>query len=269
MVLLGIVGAKTPMGKLALEWLQEHADEYKVIFSVDCNDKPRKSTFSDLEDALLAQTPTLVLDFGEPKTAFERIKTYRYYFVPAVMYAPALTKEQLSQLQALCLASSRSTPSLIIENELSLSHVLLQEQLMQALRAFVSQVMYVKIYLKETTDNYVERYQSLLERINRQLGSKEKNISLKRHGNQIECGRALVYVVSLSDDKTSVNEEMKVEILLDQGLDVVPLTYCFPNHRKTIGQGLEKILTYLLTRLSIVNGELEVDLLAQIMRQSY
>ncbi len=272
MVLLGIVGAQSPMGKLVLELLQQHTENYKVIFTVDRSYKAshNKSEYADLEDALLSQTPTMVLDFGEPKTAFERTKIYRYYFVPAVMYAPAFTRDQLSQLRAVRSGSQRSIPSLIIENELSLSHVLLREQLIQTLRVFASQVMFVKIYLKETTDNYLERYLPLLEQINRELRVKEKPVKhIKYRGNQVEYGRAYVYLLSSREDQTSVQEEMKVEVCLDRGLDVVPLTYQFPNHRMTVWQGLDRLLTHLITRLSIVNGELDVDVLAQIVRQSY
>ena len=272
MVLLGIVGAQSPMGKLVHELLQQHTENYKVIFTVDCRHKRSrgKSEYNDLEDALLSQTPTAVLDFGEPKTAFERTKIYRYYFVPAVMYAPAFTDDQLSQLKAVRSGSQRSVPFLIIENELSLSHILLREQLMQTLRVFASQVMFVKIYLKDTTDNYLERYRPLLEQINRRLGTKEKTIKLiKRPDNLTEYGRTYVYVLSLSDDQTFAQEKIKVEVCLDRGLDVVPLTYQFPNHRMTVWQGLDRLMTHLITRLSIVNGELEVDVLAQIVRQSY
>ena len=272
MVLLGITGAESPMGKLVLELLQQHTELYKVIFTVDRSYKTsrNKSEYADLEDALLSQTPTMVLDFGETKTAFERTKIYRYYFVPAVMYAPAFTEDQLAQLRAVRSGSQRSIPSLIIENELSLSHALLQEQLMQTLRIFASQVMFVKIYLKNTTDNWLERYQPLLEQINRRLGVKQKTIKLiRRPDNQTEYGKAHVYVLSLSEDQTFAQEEVKVEVCLDRGLDVVPLTYRFPNHRETIWQGIDRLLTHLITRLSIVNGELDVDVLAQIMHQSY
>ena len=273
MVLLGIVGAKTPLAKLVLDLLQKHSDQYQVIFKVDSSyeNSHIKSEFSDVEDALLMLTPTLVLDFGEPKTAFERTKVYRNYFVAAIMFSPALTKEQLSQLHILRRAPQRSMPSLVIENEfsISLNYVVLQEQMMQTLSVLHHLVSEVHIELQNAAPDFRQRYIPLMKTINSNLGLNEQAFTTCNK-RLIRSGKVQICVLSMSADGNPADEEISVRIILaEKNIGLGSLAYAFDNHSALVWRGLDTLLDYLTMRLSAVNGEIQIDLLPKLVRQHW
>lgn len=272
MVLLGIVGAKSPLAQLVISLLEQHKENYSVIFKVDRSfeNSHTKSEFSDVEDALLMLTPTLVLDFGESKTAFERTKIYRDYFVAAVMFAPALTKDQLDQVQALRRAPQRSMPSLVIENEfsISLNYVVLQEQIMQTLSVLHHLVSEVNIELQNVAPDFQQRYMPLMKMINRQLGVNEKAFPMTCSDRLMRSGLVQICVLSMSADGNPADEEINIRIILaGKNAGLGSLTYAFDNHSELIWRGLDTLLEYLTARLGSVNGEIQIDLLPKLVRQ--
>lgn len=274
MVLLGIVGAEKSLAKLVLGLLQKHSDQYQVIFKVDRSyeNSHIKSEFSDVDDALLMLTPTLVLDFGEPETAFERTKIYRDYFVAAVMFAPALTKEQLEQLQALRRAPQRSMPSLVIENEVSISlnNVVLQEQVMQTLNVLGPLVSEVNIELQNAAPNFHQRYMPLMKMINNNLGVNEQAFPSTFNNRLMRSGKVQICVLSMSVDGNPADEEINVRIILaEKNVGLGSLTYAFDNHSVFVWRGLSTLLDYLTARLASVNGEIQIDLLPKLVRQCW
>ena len=89
MILIGIVGALSPLGKNVAEELKSLMPDYKVIWTVDegykCDNK-QKSQFRDLETVLLyGLNPSLVLDFGSSKDVLKRAMVYRKYNLPAII----------------------------------------------------------------------------------------------------------------------------------------------------------------------------------------
>lgn len=125
MIFLGIVGTQNPMGKLVLQKIEEHQEMYRLCFRVDKNVQKslKNAVFRDVEDALLTLSPTMVLDFGETKMAFERAKTYLRHGFPAIMLTADFTEEQLELLQALRQANP-SAPTLVIKQTFSPNQVL-------------------------------------------------------------------------------------------------------------------------------------------------
>lgn len=148
MIHLGIVGAESPMGKLVLQKIQEHKEKYCLCFKVDGTVKKslHDAVFTNVEDALLMLTPTLVLDFGEEATAYERGRIYQTYHIPAIMSMTGFDSKKIELLQTIRTAKV-SSPTLVIEPSFSLNQALTINQSLQMLKPLASDVAKIKFML--------------------------------------------------------------------------------------------------------------------------
>lgn len=145
MIYIGIVGAESPMGKLVLQKIQEHKEKYCLCFKVDSTAKKslQDAVFTDVEDALLMLSPTLVLDFASPNTAYERAKVYQSHHIPAIMPMAGFDTEKIELLQTIRTAKA-SSPTLVIEPSFSLNQALAVNQALQMLELLASDVAKIK-----------------------------------------------------------------------------------------------------------------------------
>ena len=148
MIHLGIVGAESPMGKLVLQKIQEHKEKYRLCFKVDASyqNSYQNATFKDVDDALLALSPTLIFDFGEETTAYERGKLYQTYHIPAIMSMAGFDTEKIELLQTIRTAKG-SSPTLVIEPSFSLNQALAVNQALQMLKLLASDIVKIKFML--------------------------------------------------------------------------------------------------------------------------
>ena len=124
MILIGIVGALTPLGLKMRNVLQLYSADYDVIWTVDSHyecDNPKQSEFKIVENVLASGlSASLMLDFGPYDSLFERAKLYRRNGIPAIIQG-VLPNEQIEALKGIKEETSlgpKDTP-LLFEPEFS------------------------------------------------------------------------------------------------------------------------------------------------------
>ena len=104
MILIGIVGALTPLGLKMREVLKSYSADFDVIWTVDLHyecDNLQQSEFKIVENVLASGlSASLVLDFGSYDCLFERAKLYRRNGIPAIIQG-VLPNEQIEILKGI------------------------------------------------------------------------------------------------------------------------------------------------------------------------
>lgn len=280
MIFLGIVGAKSPMGKLVLQKIKEHHKEYQICFVVDSRaQRSRKNAvFTDVEDALLTFPPTLVLDFGESKTAYERGKIYQHYHVPAIMEMDGFDEDKIDLLNAVRRASTNS-PTLVIEPTFSFNQVLVFEQTLSMLRALAPNVngVYINFSHEPLKEFNFAPYMLWINKFNQALGlndfkpQAEERLSFdlipQYKFKSCRCKFGLVEVelmcyLAKADYCEQDPYDCELAIILQQSKIVT----FFRNKDDDTWRGLEMLIDYVAKHKTAQNAEIS-SILPQLVQQ--
>ena len=272
MIFLGIVGAETPMGKLARRQLAEDERAYKIVFTVDDSyqESQKDARFNNADNALVSYQATIVLDFADTKNIDERVKTYLWYNVPAIIYAAEIDDDTMERIQALRRAGQRSIPRLIVERELSLTTLLALEQLNMCLKVFGQDVSMVYLSVFEAGKDVFMRYLPVVKKINCLLGVNEQAFQPQIEATSYEHGLVRVEVLSQSIDLSQGTEKIRVEIARNEPrLGVSNLVLNFDSRPEDIGHGLKMLIDFVAYRQTSEDWKIKFDLLPQLLRQCY
>lgn len=272
MVYLGLVGAESPMGKMINHLLDNHRDEYKIVFKVDASYQPSKqhNLFANVDDALVMLSATIIVDCDGHDGAFERAKTYLWYHVPAVMCAVDFSQDELDALTALRRAGQKSVPTLVIEHELSWSSILLTEQVLSGIRAFAPEVTEVHISVFGACKDSSARCLSLMRKINKILGVNEYGLHLKQSKCSCSLGLVKVEFIGRSADDHPSGEHRTVEVCLQkENNDITSLIWNFNNHAFDFWSGLHQVLDFVQECPESSETHILIDILPQMLRRCW
>lgn len=290
MIFIGIVGAEAPLAKIVLDQLEQHKEMYRLAFKVDRSYKKslKEMKYSDVEDALLEQNPTIVLDFLDVENAQERVKLYQCYFVPAIMTAE-LSEEVIDSLQALRRSRGRS-PLLVVQNCLSLGQVMLVEQAVQSLKILGEDVKAVHLdYKIESMQVYdAVPYTVEAKRFNKVLGINENTIdfdsALAEHGFEEGTFRGIsfsrfrskqtfgfvtvsMYLVEQESPFMGGIYDLDIKIETQDSEEAAALH--FESSAADIWHAIVMLTGYACRRMEANDGEIKVNLLPQLVRNCW
>lgn len=280
MIFLGIVGTKSPMGKFVLEQIKQHKELYRLCFKVDRNAKEslKGAVFTDVEDALLKLSPTMVLDFGETETAYERAKTYLRYQVPAIMPMADFTEEQQEMLHTLWKAS-QFAPTLVIEPTFSYNQVLIIEQALRMLNLLSLNVEEVVLNFgyDRQKDYDLTPYMPWVKKLHHALSNKtftpqtEKKILLDFNlGYQCQlcqCRFDRIEVVlerKVYHDKLFMNGIFNFSLTIQMQQSYISMDS--ESQSDDIWRGLKKVIDYVDSHRNEAN--IQTDVLSQLVHQA-
>lgn len=273
MVYLGLVGAESPMGKMINHLLDNHRDECKIVFKVDTSYQKshQDSLFPDVDEALIMIPATMIIDCKGHDGAYDRVKTYLWHHVPAVMCAVDFSQDELDALTALRRAGQKSVPTLVIEHELSWSSILLTEQVLSGIKAFATEVTGVYIKVFNACQNSQARILPLMQKINKILGVNERGLQLKQSKSSCSLGLVEVEFIGHSANDHPAGEHRTVEVCLSKGdsADVTSLIWNFNNNVLDFWSGLRKVLDFLQGCSESSEARIWVDILPQTLRRCW
>lgn len=191
MYYVGIIGAKSSLGKGVIAELEKHPSEFKVIFKVD-DRYPEKNLlageFQSLEQVLSVNiTPTFVLDFGIPEKVFERAKFYRTYEMPAIMQC-VFGAEKCGILENIRGLSTNNHSPLIMVPDFSVIKTLMMKNLRAIAKCIAGDVDCIRIDVLYNTERYSNQNQWIYwaQTINHELG--EHTGTYRMNGNTLTSG---------------------------------------------------------------------------------
>ena len=272
MVYLGLVGAESPLGKLIVRLLDDHRDAYKIVFKVDTSYQKshQDSLFSDVDEALIMIPATMIIDCEGHDGAYDRVKTYLWHHVPAVMCAVDFSQDELDALTALRRAGQKSVPTLVIEHELSWSSILLTEQVLSGIKAFATEVTGVHINIFGACNNTQKRCLPLMQKINKILGLNEKGLQLRQSTSSCSLGIVKIAFTGYSANNNPSGEHRTVEVFLQkENSDITSLTWDFNNNMLDFWSGLHQVLDFLQDCPESSEARIWVDVLPHMLRRCW
>ncbi|MBQ9271793.1 MAG: hypothetical protein IJ218_05985 [Alphaproteobacteria bacterium] len=157
MIFIGIVGALSPLGRKMLDVLRSYPSYYEVVWTVDAHyscDDEKNSEFKILENVFASKmSASLVLDFGDDASLFERAKLYRRNNLPAIIQG-VLSDEQITVLQGFCKETSiiPRYEALILEPDFSIIKTQMMKNLLCQAHHCVGDVEWIKINIFHHSD---------------------------------------------------------------------------------------------------------------------
>ena len=125
---LGVIGANGKMGREVVK-LVLNDDNFKLVCAVDkfnvgnvLNDSVKIE--DDIKNSLISRKPDIVVDFTQPSSVFENIKTYMQTKTKAVIGTTGLTKEQIEEIKKM---SAQANTGIIIAPNFSLGAILMMK----------------------------------------------------------------------------------------------------------------------------------------------
>ena len=125
---LGVIGANGKMGREVVK-LVLNDDNFKLVCAVDkfnvgnvLNDSVKIE--DDIKNSLISRKPDIVVDFTQPSSVFENIKTYMQTKTKAVIGTTGLTKEQIEEIKKM---SAQADTGIIIAPNFSLGAILMMK----------------------------------------------------------------------------------------------------------------------------------------------
>ena len=268
MIHLGIVGAESPMGKLVLQKIQEHKESYCLCFKVDSTAKKslQDAVFTDVEDALLMLSPTLVLDFASPNTAYERAKVYQSYHIPAIMPMAGFDAEKIELLRVIR-SSKTNFPTLVVESSFSLNQELMTEQTLQMLKVLAPDVQEIIVTLGyDQTDFDFSDCMPMVKSLNEALGisnypPQSAPASFCNKWCKQKFGFVNVILMRTQFMNGMYDGEMKIMLQNSH----IALHYA--SQTDDIWRGLEMLMQYVANHPETDTADLTTNMLSKLVRQ--
>ena len=128
MIKVGVIGAKGRMGKTVVSAVIAD-NELELVCAVDKfgvgeEIAPKIKIEDNLKNAIINSKPDIIIDFTQPSTIFENIKTYLDLKVKSVIGTTGLKKEQLEKIEEL---SKKQDTGILIAPNFSVGAVLMMK----------------------------------------------------------------------------------------------------------------------------------------------
>ncbi len=128
MIKTGIVGANGKMGKQVLNMVLNEP-EFALVCAIDKFGAGQKVFENiiiedDIEKSLQKHTPDVVVDFTQPSTIFDNIKTYMKLNIKSVIGTTGLKNEQIEEIKKMSLENSTG---IIIAPNFSIGAILMMQ----------------------------------------------------------------------------------------------------------------------------------------------
>lgn len=126
MIKVGVIGASGKMGKQVVSAVL--ADKELVLvcavdkFNIGQEIAPSVKIQDDIKKALTDTKPDIVIDFTQPSTIFENIKTYLDLHVKSVIGTTGLKKEQIQEIEKI---SNKNNTGILIAPNFSIGAILM------------------------------------------------------------------------------------------------------------------------------------------------
>ncbi len=137
MIKVGVIGASGKMGKTVVSAVLND-NELELVCAIDkfgagnkINEKV--AIEEDIKQALIKSNPDIVIDFTQPSTIFENIKTYLDLKVKSVIGTTGLKKEQLEEIEEL---SKKQNTGILIAPNFSIGAILMMKFAAEASKYF-------------------------------------------------------------------------------------------------------------------------------------
>ena len=128
LIKVGVIGAQGKMGKTVVSAVLND-NELELVcavdkFNVGFEIAPSIKIQDDIKKALIETKPDIVVDFTQPSSIFENIKTYLDLNVKSVIGTTGLKKEQLEEIEKL---SNQKNTGVLIAPNFSIGAVLMMK----------------------------------------------------------------------------------------------------------------------------------------------
>lgn len=282
MVFIGICGSETPVGQILTKMVSK-SEQYKIAFLQDENSPAvirKLNIYRSLDDALILAPPTLVIDVTGSHNAYDRLKMYRDFDVPAIVVNSGISDEQKDTMRRIR-AQSLNSPSLLLERTPDFYLEMILQQLDGLFKLEAENVDHVNIFVqaKGQPNLVAGDFLWLLHHINSALGVNEQafpTLNITKNGSCIwKAGLVKLEITELAqgmiDESVCIQAALKnADDLADKNALTHVISYEFAGRREdSIRRGFEKLLNYITVTSRVAEGRIESNMLPMLIRQCW